>query len=217
VGSNHTVQEAEHLALIADRYGFCTIDPIVGHPNNATLFRDRQPGILAPGEVVFIPDRKPTSVTIATGKKHTFVKKLLRPKVRLVLQAFGGRAKEGLDCSVDCEGKETAVKTASDGLIEFRISPSAIEATVTVAPRPGGPGGEEITLKVDIGGVGPVGDEDSAILRLQNLGYFRPCFPEEDAAERKAAIEEFQLENGLEITGELNEATTSTLQTVYGC
>lgn len=212
MGSNYSVGKAEHLALIADRHGFTSIDPIVRHPNNAALFRDRQPGILAPSEVVFIPDPQPAVFGAGTGQRHTFVKKILRAKVRIVVQSFGGRAQSSLDCAVDCDGEKTKVTTQADGLIEFSIHPSATEATVTIA-APAAP----VTLKVEIGGVGPVRNEDAALLRLRNLGYFRPCFPEEEANEQKTAIEEFQLENGLEVTGELDDRTKQKLEKVYGC
>ena len=209
--------KAEHLALIADRHGFTSIDPILRHPNNAALFRDRQPGILAPSEVVFIPDPQPAVFSAGTGQRHTFVRKILRAKVRIVVQSFGGQAKSSLDCAVDCDGAKSKVTTDAEGLIEFSIHPSATEATVTIAAPADQVPAAPVTLKVEIGGVGPVRNDDAALLRLRNLGYFRPCFPEEEANERKTAIEEFQLENGLEVTGELDDRTKQKLEKVYGC
>ena len=215
MGSAHTVKDGEHLALIAENSGFSSVDPIVKHAKNAALFRERQPGVLGVGEIVFIPDAQPAKFAASTGMTHTFVKKILRVRVRLVLQEFGGKAQEARTCRVACQGKETEVTTGSDGLLEFPIPPSANVATVTVAAPPAA--SKETTLKLDIGGVGPVTDEDSVMQRLQNLGYFRPCFPEEERAERRGAIEEFQLENGLKVTGELDDATGSRLEAVYGC
>lgn len=215
VGSRHTVAEGEHLALIADRYGFSSVDPIVGHPDNAPLYRDRQPGVLATGEVLVIPEQSPATFTVASGATHTFCKKILRVNARLILQALGGRPEEGLRCSIACDGKRSEVTTGPDGLVEFPIAPSTNEATIKIGSA--ADGGKETTLELAIGGIGPTSDADSAMLRLQNLGYYRPGFPEEDENERRTAIEEFQLENGLKVTGALDKATCSQLEAIYGC
>jgi hypothetical protein len=211
------VKEGEHLALIADSHGFASIEPITAHPNNAELFSGRKPGILSLGEEIFIPDKKPATFTVATGAVHRFRRNLLRVKVRLVLQEIGGEPTAGRTCQVSCAGEEAELATGSDGLLEFPIPPTANEATVVVEPDGDSEVEEATTLKLDIGGIGPVSDEDAAILRLQNLGYFRPCFPEEEEAERRTAIEEFQLDQGLKQTGELDDPTTQRLEAVYGC
>ncbi len=49
-----------------------------------------------------------------------------------------------------------------------------------------------------------------------NLGYVTGSKEEMEEQTRKMAIEEFQFENGVEVTGEMDDATQAKLVKVYG-
>jgi hypothetical protein len=70
--TTHLVEEGECPSSIAKRFGFRIWRTIYDDPSNATLRRKRpDPNVLAPGDVVMIPDREPRQEPGATGARHT--------------------------------------------------------------------------------------------------------------------------------------------------
>jgi peptidoglycan hydrolase-like protein with peptidoglycan-binding domain len=60
------------------------------------------------------------------------------------------------------------------------------------------------------------GDE-GAFARLRNLGYYRAVPADTDARERRAAIEEFQFDQGLTLSGTMDDDTRAKIEEIYGC
>lgn len=59
----HVVKQGEHLAGIAQQYGFADYLKLWDLPENTGLKRLRQkPNVLFPGDEVFIPDKQPKLV-----------------------------------------------------------------------------------------------------------------------------------------------------------
>ena len=64
---NHTVVQGECLSSIAAKAGF-TVDALWNLPENAQLKSTRKdPNVLYPGDVVFVPDPRPKLISKSTG------------------------------------------------------------------------------------------------------------------------------------------------------
>ena len=84
MGKVHVVKPGDHLPKLGADEGFANIGVIWDHPRNAELKAVRKDVcILNPGDEIFVPDKKPKTVTVATGKAHKLI--VSQPKLRLVI------------------------------------------------------------------------------------------------------------------------------------
>jgi N-acetylmuramoyl-L-alanine amidase len=100
-----------------------------------------------------------------------------------------------------------------DGVLEQKIPASITRAEVTIG---------ELTRTVLIGHLNPLSDTDDdgcsgAQARLVNLGYGIGEIDGEMGPMTQAALREFQADHGLEVTGELDQATIAKLAEEHGC
>jgi hypothetical protein len=65
VPQRHTVRQGDCIASISFRNGFLP-ETIWNDPNNAELRRTKHPNILKPGDIVFIPDKRPKTSSLKT-------------------------------------------------------------------------------------------------------------------------------------------------------
>lgn len=104
--------------------------------------------------------------------------------------------------------------TDGDGNLEQDVPKDAMTAQITlfVGKRPEG---EKLVYRIALEEM-PEDSTKSALVRLKNLGYYagEPKDVLDDAA--RDAIRRFQLANGLEVTGELDETTLAKLTDVHG-
>jgi hypothetical protein len=81
MATEHKVTQGEHIAHIAEKYGFRDHSVIWNHPNNAQLKSERDnPFVLHPGDQVHIPDKQIRVESASTARVHVFrtpVEKLL--------------------------------------------------------------------------------------------------------------------------------------------
>jgi hypothetical protein len=210
----HVVESGECLTSIAWKYGFSDYQRIYDDPSNET-FRERRPNphLLHPGDVISIPDTPWPTYTLATGKRHVITirtpKKILR--VRLL---DGDQEPLGALPYTLTAGKKTFEGTLTDeGILEHEIAANVHEAKLRV-------GGMTRLLK--IGELNPMtntadGGITGAQARLANLGYHPGAVDGQLGPRTRAAIEQFQTDQGLDVTGELDDALLAALQDSHGC
>ena len=175
------------------------------HPENAELKRLRKdPAVLQPGDVVKIPPKETKQQSVATDKKHTFVRKGVPAKVRMkILRDDQPRA--NLPYRLVVDGKLQTGNTDSQGLVEMTIPPDAREGELIV----GKPGDEEI-FHFQLGAVDPIDTEEGVRGRLRDLGYDHTLPMEE-------LLKEFQSKEKLSpASGSLDEATKAKLKAKFG-
>jgi hypothetical protein len=207
----HTVAQGEHLAGIAARYGFTDFQAIWRDPANAQLKQKRKyPHTLHPGDQVVIPDRKERSESGATDKRHTY-KLLGKPlRLRLAIKDFDDKPLKNEKCLLTIEGSSKEVQTDGKGMIEIVLSPEAGHGTLGV-PR------LDLEIPIQIGHLDPIEEESGWRGRLINLGYYDGAPEDDKPDEWRWALEEFQCDHGVRITGEADEATRNKLKSVHGC
>lgn len=199
----HTVKQGECLSSIARRYGFARWQTIYDDPQNAELKAKRpNPNTLAPGDVLYIPEKKGKNEGAATGKTHQFTRQEELTRLRLVLKHPDGKARAGHRYRLKVGATVVEGKSADNGLIEQRIPGDAATAELTIFFDGGGEG----TWKLRLGALDPIDKPSGVRSRLCNLGY--ACGTEESM---KEALKAFQKAQGLEVTGEADEATRKRL------
>jgi hypothetical protein len=196
----HVVKLGEEISSIAFQYGFRP-EVVWEDPDNAGLRLERENGhVLQEGDVLTIPDLRPKSVPVSTGRVHTFRRRGVPEKLRLQL-LNGDRPRANLDYLLTVDGVSTEGRTDAEGRIEIWISPAARSGKLLLGAS------EEIDLQ--LGYLRPVTTDAGMRARLKNLGFL-----DDEAADAEAlsrGLRAFQQHFGLESTGVIDDDTRQTL------
>jgi N-acetylmuramoyl-L-alanine amidase len=211
-GQTHEVASGEHLAVIAAERGFHNFLAIWDHPNNAALKERREnPHVLQPGDLLFVPDRSQGGASGQTGSSYTFNLKCAHLLLRLKLLSLNGKPLVGEGCTLTLDGADTQVETDVDGLVELVIPPATRSATLVAG---------EQRYDLVVGGLDPVDSPTGLQARLYNLGYDVGVEVETgkvDVDELRFAIQLFQSEHDLPVTGEADDKTRLAIGQLAGC
>lgn len=206
----HRVQPGDCINSIALRYGFFP-DTLWNHPLNAALraLRDN-PDVLAPGDVVQVPDLRVREETRATGNTYRFQRRGV--PARLQLQVLHeGRPLAGQPYKLTVDGGRARTGMTNDrGEVIAAIPPDARVAHLRV-----GQGTQVQEFDLQLGRLEPVETVAGLQARLRNLGY--DCGDERGEAgpRTRAALRAFQAVQSLPVTGEPDDATRARLVQVH--
>lgn len=209
MSSNYTARKGEHVAGIAEQHGFRLFRTVWDHPGNDALKQRRQnPNTLLEGDVVFIPDKDRGLQSAASGRLTTFVIQSETLMLRVVALMVDRTPVAGMDWSLEHDAGSASNVTTTDGLAEAPIPKSAKHGTLTVDAEP---------TELDIGALDPIEESSGCQQRLINLGYLQGPVGAADDQELRSAIEEFECDSSLTLTGICDGATREELLRVHGC
>jgi hypothetical protein len=203
----HLVSQGEHATSIAAHYGFQNYETIWQHPENSWLREKRDPNVLLPGDEIAIPDRIITPATCSSGTIHRFVLASTRLTLRIRLLNSDRSPMVRTSCELHIQDETHSAITDNNGMIELALSSRAREGAIVVGDR---------TIPMNIGHLDPIEKEPGWQARLINLGYLEPFVDEPDPLELRSALEEFQHDQGLTMTGMPDAVTLSKVQEVHG-
>ena len=210
----HEVQQGEHLSGIAHQYGFTSYEPIWNHSENAALKLKRgDPHILLPGDALFIPDFESAQKSATTDQRHEYRLRGKQLILRLVLKNTDDKPLANLPCSLTLDGSSEQTTTDGEGLIERMIPRSAKEAAITASDPATG---LELKWNIRIGHLDPAEEITGVMARLNNLGYFAGEPGGKEAEAFQMALEEFQCDQSLKVSGQVDSATLAKLKEVHG-
>ena len=202
----YVVQQGDCLASIAAR-NRRSWQTLWNHPDNVDLKAKRlNPNVLHPGDVVNIPDVVVKLHACATGSTHVFQTSNATTMFRIRLLE-DGQPRKNLKYELRIGERSFTGTTDGNGMVEQEIPADASQAILVTA---------EDAFSFDLGHLDPV-DEDSGVKqRLANLGFLfeADAAAPEDAL--SAAVQEFQQQSGLPLSGELDKATRQKLLQAHG-
>lgn len=221
--TTHVVRLGDWLGAIAREHGFEHWSAIWDHPANEGLRELRgSPDLLLVGDEVHIPDDGVRGVEVRAGDRVVFVARgptdMLRVRVRGLGPFIAAFGPVPFVLEVGPEVVEGVVE--EDQELCVPLDPGARRAKLTLM--------QSDVYELDIGGLGPVGEDEGAHARLVNLGFrgdLEPGGPaerddddgeEEGDEPRVLAVRAFQGRHGLERTGRLDESTRARIETEYG-
>ena len=207
----YTVAQGDCIESIAQKHGHFW-ETLWDHPDNADLKKQRKdPNVLLPGDVVFVPEKRAKDESGGTGERHRFRRKGVPSMLRIVVRvADEPRANQPYTLVID--GEQFTGTTDSEGLVEQAIPPDAKSGKLILGPL-----GEQDEYELSLGCVDPVTEISGVQGRLDNLGF--DCGPADGELndKTKVALKEFQEKYELPVTGEPDEATRKKLEEVHGC
>lgn len=205
----HTVQPGECLLSIAAQHGYFW-KTLWDHPDNQKLREARKSAaLLAPGDVIQIPDKTPKQKVAALGQKHSFQIKQNRALLALRL-VQGGEPLAGEPYALTVAGQTLKGKTDGDGKLEQPIPAVAAKAVLVLEKR-------RQRYDLQLGHLDPPGEVAGAQARLANLGFYEGSIDGEAGPRTREALAVFQTAAGLDPTGELDDATRDELESRFGC
>lgn len=203
----HQVQQGESIAAIAGRYGLLP-ETIWQDGANADLRQRRgSPNILHPGDVIVIPDKRLRQESAATEQRARFKRHTRQARLRLRL-VDGDQPRADADYLLEIDGKSIRGRTDGDGVLDQPLPPGARSGTLTM--------GTEV-LPLDFGHIDPITEVSGVQGRLNNLGF--ACGEPDGVVGEptREALRAFQAQNGLNVTGEIDDATRAKLEEMHGC
>lgn len=205
----HEVRAGDSMASIAHAYGWHDWQGLWEHSDNAELRRRRaSPHVLYPGDVVMVPDSRPrpSEVEAATGQRHRFVVRAATMRLKLALKDRSGAPVASRAFEVRVGGRTVTGTTDGTGRVDVALPPDAHDAELRVTLD----GGRTLTVPLAIGYLDPIEEESGVKQRLRNLGYLPQAAPSPAAV--AAALEAFQEDQSLQVTGEADEVTRARLR-----
>jgi hypothetical protein len=207
-GVFHITADDECMSAIADQYGFFW-ETLWFHPKNKDLRSLRKnPNVLMTDDQVFVPAREIKNVDRATGARHQFGRKGMPILFRMRFTKEE-KPRANVPYVLVIDGKSTSGSTDGDGRIQVPIPPRAHNGTLTL-----GEGKDKQKYVLNLGTMDPPNTKSGAIKRLESLGY--DCGYDKEAG-LSQALQAFQSDNGLSVSGEVDAATEDKLRQAYGC
>ena len=203
----YTVKQGDYMASIARDAGFLTANTIWEDGANASLRGQRNANVLYPGDVVQVPVRQRKTESVATGEKTTFATVGEAVTVKLVVLAWDGTPLSNTEVQMRLDTAETA-RTAEDGSARRNVNPAG--------PREGNLTVRNFSLPLRLGHLDPAEEFSGQVWRLNNLGYRAGEPADGQDMNFRSAVEEFQCDNGIAVTGRCDAATQDKLRTVHG-
>lgn len=207
---DYKIKQGDCLSSIAQRYGL-KWEKVWNHPKNSNLKEKRKnPNVLYPGDMLFIPEKEEKQESGATEQKHRFKVKGVPSKLILVLKDEEDKPRANVSYTLEIDGQLFSDKTDGSGKLEHSIPPNAKKGKLTIE---GGP--EEYSLQ--LGNIDPITEITGIQARLNNLGFYLGPVDGKMNPDTTEAIKFFQTEHGLKVNGETDQATRDKLLKEHGC
>lgn len=214
----YTVQQGDCMSSIGFANGFFWKTLWDLGENAALKALRKNPNVLLPGDVVYVPDLRPRQETRSANSRHQFKRKGVPELLRMKLLDGMHRPRPNLDYVIVIDGISRRGKTDGNGQLVESIQPSAQAGTLTFAapgkPVAGKP--KKQVLQLQLGTLNPITEMSGVKARLQNLQFYRGAIDENLDDDTARAIRAFQRRKGLPVTGAADDATKAQLLQAHG-
>ncbi len=207
--TKHTVKDGDCLLSIAAAAGV-PWQSIWGFPDNADLrARRHHPTILAPGDIVYIPDLTTGEYNEATDNRHRFKREVAKAELRLRL-LFDGKPVGDTKYRLTVDAETLEGRTSADGEITETIPASATQARLKIANH------KEVRV-LKLGWLDPHDDTAGVQARLTNIGH--PCGGVDGAFGKltRQGMNGFQDRRKIATTRKPDQETIAKLEQEHGC
>ena len=203
----YTVKQGDYIASLSYDAGFLSWKTVWEDGKNASLREKRNPNVLFPNDVVQIPARQKKVEDAPPTERTTFQTVGEPVTVKLVVLSWDGTPLSSTDVQFKLGASET-MKTAEDGSAKKNIDPTgAKEGDLLV---------KGFSLPLKLGHLDPAEEFSGQVWRLNNLGYRAGSPPSKDDDAFRSAVEEFQCDNSIAVSGLCDGATQDKLRSVHG-
>jgi hypothetical protein len=207
----YVVKQGDYLSSIADRFGFDPMEVWENEKNEGLRKKRKNPDILHPGDLLFIPDEDPEECNLVAGADNAYVAEEILIKVKFLGPPDQAFRIEGLDPPKEGQA-------GGDGVVELEV-PTSIHFLWVHYPA------LKLVFPLQIGHMDPVHKPSGIQGRLDNLGHGRTLLTGLVENMRggtlnseellSGSIAQFQARHDLPVTGERDLPTIRKLEEVY--
>jgi Putative peptidoglycan binding domain len=204
----YVVRQGDFLTKLAYEMGFDP-DAVWNDPKNASLKKSRTSfDVLCPGDVLYVPQSKPTSLPLTAGSTNNFTADVPLVDVTVTLMNDGEPLKNAT-YHVALDGSDTVIDGSTDGsgLLKLKV-PLDCESVVVTLDEP------SIQYRIRVGHMNPDNETSGIRQRLANLGYIDETGTSDEVV--ADAVRQFQKDAGLPVTGTVDDDTRSALVGQHG-
>jgi N-acetylmuramoyl-L-alanine amidase len=207
----HIVRQGDCLVSIAKKYGISDWGTIYNHRQNSGFRKKRpNPNVIYPGDRLFVPEKEQKWEEGNTNRRHRFRAKGTKGVLRIILRDTDEQPYANKRFSLQVNELTFEGRTNGEGLLEQTVPSDRKEGQLYVWLSDN-PGSEPMTWSVRIGHLDPKEYNTGIKGRLANLGYLANDPGNKMNQATKESIRAFQADQGLPVTGEIDEATRNKL------
>ena len=195
--SIYVIQQGDCISSIAEQGGM--LPKTLWDANPELIAKRQNPNALLLGDELIIPEKRIKEYPAATDQCHQFVRKGVPTKFRVVLERYQ-QPLANRQYILTVEGTIYNGTTSVTGLLEINL-PARARTGLLKIPE------EQLECELQFGWLDPLDEITGAQARLQNLGYYHGDLNGEMNDDLQEALEIFQSDFGLPVTGELDDAT----------
>ncbi len=223
----YVVRQGDYLTRLAAQRGF-DADEVWNHADNAALRRRRpSPEVLAPGDLIRLPEREPRELRLRSRTKNRFRASVPRVEIRVTLTQ-GDQRLSNEPYVVEGVGA-ASITGSSDGSgvvsVQVPVTTSALQLRLP---------NRSCVYPILVGHMDPLSEDSGLRSRLQHLGhldgslreslsfgalgtsaFLRETIPGPADDALPAALESFQRAHGLPVTGRADEATVAAIRRAH--
>ncbi|MGH7439403.1 MAG: peptidoglycan-binding domain-containing protein [Polyangiaceae bacterium] len=207
----YVIRQGDHLVKLATRMGF-EVDAVWGDSKNADL-RAKRPDFhqLCAGDILYVPERDAEWHSVSPGSTASFATKVQGMKISASFSR-AGKPLANAACVVHGLPAPNEMTTDGDGKLTFTAPVNVGQVTVEFK-KP------HFIQRLKLGHLDPIDEPSGVYQRLQNLHVQSrqgPLPAEFDPTAMGEALASFQQAQGLEVTGEVDDATRDKLRASHG-
>jgi hypothetical protein len=220
--SPYVVRSGDYLTAIAARNG-TTVDEILALPKNADLKKKRHPEILAPTDIVYLPDVTTKPLQLKTGQTNTFVANVPKVTINVTLLDNDGTALANKPVTTAPPVTDDPLSTDGNGSLTFDVTIDVRTVWVSGADC-------SLQFQLCIGNLDPSDTDTGLASRLRHMGHlgdedpyvasrdWMRCLGEGFRGQALACgVAAFQADNGLDVTGEVTDDVRDAIKDKHGC
>jgi hypothetical protein len=219
----YVVRSGEYLTAIAHRHG-TTVDAIWALPENADLKKRRpNPEILAPFDIVNLPDVKPKWHPISVGSANSFTATIPAVTVKVVLKAQDGSPLANKSVTTDPVLGKDPLTTDGNGVLTLQVPVKIRQVEALVVDS-------RLRFHLRVGNLDPHDTDSGLLSRLRQLGHLgdesshagtrswlAPVTAEVQQHAIARGVSTFQAKNGKDVTGVPDDDVRSAVRDEHGC
>jgi len=205
----YLVQRGDSIASIAFAHGFFP-DTVWNHGDNSSLRELRKdPDVLLEGDRVTIPIKQERTEDKPATQRHRFRRKGVPRWLRVRFWDSDEKPLANRPVRIDVDGRPGSGSTDDEGWFKHPISPDARAATVVL--------NDSYTYELRLGHLSPIDTVFGVQERLQDLGFYAGPIDGNGSEKLTEALMNFQSSQGLEVSGQADDATKDKLEKLVSC